>query len=101
LQQLKDKLKNVAVLASDIAYDNHRFPVRECDGDSVEQSRGFLQHTTTSTNPGSVTVDTRAIQDSELLRKVEEASRLSVAQKKVWRRSSRVKGMFNVSTGSM
>jgi hypothetical protein len=44
-----------------ISLDNHRFPVRKCDDDSAEQSIGFLQYTTTSTNLSSVTADTRAI----------------------------------------
>ena len=60
----KEKETSLGVLVSDIAYDNHRFPSRECDGDSVEKSRGYLQHTTVCTNPTSATLDTRAIQDS-------------------------------------
>jgi hypothetical protein len=77
-------------LASDITCDNHWFPVRACDGYRIELSRGCLQHTTASANPNSFTVDTRARQDSELLRKVEEANRLSVEQKKVGRRPSKL-----------
>jgi len=34
------------VLASEIAYDNHKFSLRDFDSDSVEQSKGYLQHTT-------------------------------------------------------
>jgi len=41
-----------------------------------------LQNTTASANQSLFTTDTKAIQDLELLRKVEETSRLSVEQKK-------------------
>jgi hypothetical protein len=40
-----------------------------------------MQHTTVRANPCSVAVDTRAIQDSELFRRVEEASSLSIERK--------------------
>ena len=60
----KRKERNLGALASDIAYDNHKFPLRECDGDSVEKSSNYLQHTTVCANPSSVAVDTRAIQNS-------------------------------------
>jgi hypothetical protein len=68
-------------LASEIAYYNHKFPLRNCDVDSIEKSRGYLQHTIICANPNTVAVDTRVVQDSELLRKVGEASRLSIEQK--------------------
>jgi hypothetical protein len=55
----KKNERSLVVLAGDIAYDNHWFSVRECEGDRVEQSRGCLQHTTASANPSSFTADTR------------------------------------------
>jgi hypothetical protein len=61
-------------LASDIAYDYHRFPLGECDGYSVEKIRVYLQNTTVCPNTSSVAVDIRDIQDSELPRRAEEAS---------------------------
>jgi len=76
----RKKERNLGVLASEIAYYNHKFPLRKCDVDGVEKSRGYLQHTTVCANPNTVAVDTRVIQDSELLRKVGEASRLSIEQ---------------------
>jgi hypothetical protein len=68
-------------LASDVANNNHKFPLKECNGYSVRKSRGFRQNETICANSGTDAVDTRAIQNSELLRKVEEASRLSTEQK--------------------
>lgn len=56
LQQWKKKERNLWVLASEIAYDNHKFSLRDCDGDSIEQSRGYLQHTTVCTNLNTVAV---------------------------------------------
>lgn len=76
----RKKERNLGVLASEIAYYNHKFPLRNCDVDSVEKSRGYLQHTTICASPNTVAVDTRVGQDSELLRKVGEASRLSIEQ---------------------
>ena len=75
-KERKKETKNevASALASDIAYYNHSFPLRVCDGYSVEKSRVYLQHTTVCANTSSVAVDTRAIQDSELLRRAEEAS---------------------------
>jgi hypothetical protein len=77
----KRKGRNLGILASDIAYDNRKFPLRECDGDSEEKSMYYLQHTTVCANPSSGAVDTRAIQETELLRMVEEASSLSIERK--------------------
>jgi len=74
-ERKKGRKKEVSrALASDIAYDNHRFPLRECDGYSVEKITAYLQHTTVCTNTSSVAVDTAAIQDSELLRRAEDSS---------------------------
>jgi hypothetical protein len=36
----RKKERNFGVLASEIAYNNHKFPLMDCDGDSVEKSRG-------------------------------------------------------------
>jgi len=74
----KRKERNLGALASDVTNDNHKFPLRECMGDSVEKSRNYLQHTTVCANPSSVAVDTTG---SELLRRVEDTSSLSIEQK--------------------
>ena len=95
----KKNERSYIVLAGDITYDNHWFPVRECDGYRVEQSRGYLQQKTASAIPSSFTVDTRAIQYSELLRKFEETSHLSVEQKKVGRDLLRYKEFFTSQPG--
>jgi hypothetical protein len=34
--------RSLGVLASDIAYDSHRFPLKECNCDSVRKSKGFM-----------------------------------------------------------
>jgi hypothetical protein len=54
-------------LASDIAYDNHKIPLKYCNRDSVKKSRGFMQSRTICDNPSTDTVDAGATQDSELL----------------------------------
>jgi hypothetical protein len=69
------------VLASDVACDSHRLLLKVCNDDSVKKSRDFMQNRTICANASTDAVDTRAIQNSELLRKVEEASRLSTEQK--------------------
>ena len=78
--EMKNK-RCLELLASDIAYDNHRFQERECNSENIQKSRDYLQHTTANDNPSSATVDTRAIGDSEIFGKFEEANRLSVEQK--------------------
>jgi hypothetical protein len=51
-------------LASDIAYNNHKIPLKECNGDSVKKSRSFMQNMAICTNPSKDAVDTRAIKNS-------------------------------------
>jgi hypothetical protein len=59
-------------LASDITYDNHRYPLKECNGDSVRKNRGFMQNRTICANPSVDAADTGVIQNSELLRMVKK-----------------------------
>jgi hypothetical protein len=91
--------RNLGVLASDIAYDNPSFLLGD-DDDSIEKSRCCLQHTTVCADPSMVAMDTRAIQDSEILRTVEEASSLSTEQKiKLFDVLSRYKKFFTSIPG--
>jgi hypothetical protein len=72
--------RSLGVLASDIACDNHKIPLKECNGDSVKKSRGFMQNRTICANPSTHAVDTTAIQDSELLRMVKKLSVVGLAE---------------------
>jgi hypothetical protein len=59
-------------LASDVAYDNRKLPLRNYDGDSAKKSKEYLQNMTICANQSTVAVDTTAIPDSELLRMVKK-----------------------------
>jgi hypothetical protein len=79
IEERKDR--GVGVLASGIAYNNHKIPLQECAYDSAEKSKGFMQDRVICANQCTEAVDARAMQNSELRSKVEEASCLSPEQK--------------------